>query len=62
MMHPSETEISTDETIDQPGDEQGFPRITKGEGAGGPDGSVVGEIGNDGCRYDADGYRPPHDG
>ncbi len=61
MTHPGEGEISTDVTLDQPGDEHGFPRITQREGDGSPDGSVAGEIGNDGCRYDTDGHGPPHD-
>src|SRR5690349_3029125 len=58
MTHPSEGEISADVPFDQPGDEQGFPRIAESEGAGGPDGSVASEIGYDRCCYDTDGHGP----
>jgi hypothetical protein len=62
MSQPRDGEISTDVTPDQPGDEQGFPRIAEGESARGPGGSVAREIGNDGGRNDTDDHGPLRDG
>src|SRR5262249_59564903 len=60
MTHAGKGKVSTDVTLDQPGDEQSFARIAESEGNRAPDGSVAGEIGDDRCRDDTDGDMQSH--